>query len=340
MDNKIKEFAPVIIPTLCRYNHLKRLLESLEICKYADKTEVYIGVDYPANDKHRPGYEKIKEYLEAKQFRFKKVHIIYRERNYGIGDNGNQWDLFQRVSRHHKRYIFTEDDNEFSPNFLEYINLNLERYENDSSVLFVCGYLSKDLKLNTVYTQYSTKYKFVAWGYGGWFSKSSFLFDKNIYQILLNHPKIKDFTKTYIGKSLYMSLIRMSKGSPRLGDVIMATYQNLYDVTSIFPTISKVRNYGWDGTGSHGGYTPGISEEYFNQPIDAHYDYIEINEAPDSFAEEVGMMQREKRRQTMRRLKDKILTLSSYYLYSKLHIFWDTAKFSQKIKAIKTIINN
>ena len=44
----VNNLAPVIIPTLCRYDHFKRLMESLNKCTWADKTDVYIGLDYPA----------------------------------------------------------------------------------------------------------------------------------------------------------------------------------------------------------------------------------------------------------------------------------------------------
>ena len=81
-------YAPVIIPTLCRYKHFKECLESLSKCKWAEETEVFIGLDYPAKESHRPGYEKIKSYLkEVGDMTFKKIHVFEREVNYGAGKN-------------------------------------------------------------------------------------------------------------------------------------------------------------------------------------------------------------------------------------------------------------
>ena len=48
---EIKEFAPVLIPTLNRYEHFKRCLESLERCTWAEKTDVYVALDFPPSDK-------------------------------------------------------------------------------------------------------------------------------------------------------------------------------------------------------------------------------------------------------------------------------------------------
>ena len=37
----MNNFAPVLIPTLCRYDHLKRCIESLSACTHAEKTDLY-----------------------------------------------------------------------------------------------------------------------------------------------------------------------------------------------------------------------------------------------------------------------------------------------------------
>ena len=52
-------YAPVVIPTLNRFEHFKQCLESLERCNNADKTEVYVALDYPPSDKYVEGGEKL-----------------------------------------------------------------------------------------------------------------------------------------------------------------------------------------------------------------------------------------------------------------------------------------
>ena len=64
-DITISKYAPVIIPTLCRYKHLISLLQSLSNCRLADKTEVYVGLDYPSKPSHEIGHKKILDYLES-----------------------------------------------------------------------------------------------------------------------------------------------------------------------------------------------------------------------------------------------------------------------------------
>ena len=132
-------YAPVIIPTLCRYKHFKECLESLSKCKWAEETEVFVGLDYPAKESHRPGYEKIKSYLkEVGDMTFKKIHVFEREVNYGGGKNSKE--LKKAALERFDTYIYSEDDNVFAPNFLEYMDTCLEKYKDDSNVIAVCGY--------------------------------------------------------------------------------------------------------------------------------------------------------------------------------------------------------
>ena len=67
-------YAPVVIPTLNRYEHLKQCLESLEKCTGAEYTDVYIGVDYPPNDRYVEGWKKVDAYLQEKKQQ-RQVHM-------------------------------------------------------------------------------------------------------------------------------------------------------------------------------------------------------------------------------------------------------------------------
>lgn len=81
------KYAPVIIPTLNRYEHFKRCLESLEKCTGAEMTEVYVGLDFPPSDKYVEGWKKIDIYLKEKEVNnhFKKLIVVRRETNCGVG---------------------------------------------------------------------------------------------------------------------------------------------------------------------------------------------------------------------------------------------------------------
>lgn len=46
---------PILIPTLDRYEHFKKCIESLAKNTHANKTELVIGLDYPPSEKYMDG---------------------------------------------------------------------------------------------------------------------------------------------------------------------------------------------------------------------------------------------------------------------------------------------
>ena len=117
------KYAPIYIPTLCRSEHFIRLMESLRKNTWAKYTDVYIALDYPAKDSQKDGYNKICEYLKEDFTEFASFNLIKRDKNYGSSRNSKE--ILEYISSKYDRFIRTDDDCEFSPNFLEYINLSL-----------------------------------------------------------------------------------------------------------------------------------------------------------------------------------------------------------------------
>lgn len=126
-------YAPILITTLNRYECLRRCIESLQKNSWADKTELFISVDYPPTDKYVDGYNKIKKYLNKNIEGFKKVHVYFQEENLGVIQNC-EW-LRQLVCEKSNRYIFLEDDNELAPGFIEFCDKGLELFKDDESIL-------------------------------------------------------------------------------------------------------------------------------------------------------------------------------------------------------------
>lgn len=64
---KILNYAPILIPTLNRYEHIRRCVESLSRCTHADKTELVIGLDFPPSEKYIERWKRIDAYLAGKE---------------------------------------------------------------------------------------------------------------------------------------------------------------------------------------------------------------------------------------------------------------------------------
>ena len=101
--------VPIIIPTLCRYEHFVRCIESLKENKYARYTDIYISIDYPITEEQREGHDKIVKYV-TKISGFRKVIILSQDNN--LGQPGHSAQLIRRLKEDgYKRYILTEERN-------------------------------------------------------------------------------------------------------------------------------------------------------------------------------------------------------------------------------------
>lgn len=244
-------WAPVLIPTLNRYEHLHRCLESLKKCTYSEKTDVYIALDYPARKEHFEGYYKVKEILNKikKTHNFNQFIIIEREYNFGFGEKGNLITLINQVKKSYDYYIVSEDDNVFAPAFLDYINNALSRFYYNNKITSISGFLLS--------SQYNNKYHLLktidnsAWGSAYWVYKNKtiqkYLNREYALKVLLSISKSLKIYITY--PALLEMLILMLQKKNIWGDTLRTTYNILNGTYQLRPSISLVKNCGHDGSG-------------------------------------------------------------------------------------------
>lgn len=252
------KFAPVVIATLDRYEHFRKCIMSLSSCTHADKTEVYVALDYPPSEKYIEGWKKNKKFLETcGNLGFKELHVICRDHNYGTwkpGDEGNMRCLVKMVREKYDSYIVTEDDNVFSPCFLDYINKGLEKFQDDEKVDSIVGYklYVPGLKFcGNTFSRQSIDYNM--WGVGYWTEKT------------LSRPELdyKWFRKQLTFKNILLlkkkagiggicRLVNLSCTTKRtiVIDVDLWAYLVLTDKQQIFPSQTLVENIGLDGSGA------------------------------------------------------------------------------------------
>ncbi len=244
---KETDFAPVVIPTLCRYEHFKRCVESLAQCTYAQDTELVIGLDYPAKESHKVGWQKIREYIPTITG-FKKVTCVEREVNYGSSKNAN--DLYCYAYKQCGAMIAAEDDNEFSPSFLDFMNQCLRYYENVPSVRSVCGY-TQSIYYDTTKTHLFTTDS-SAWGFGLWKQKEDeYYAQAGICNINLLYSWNKSWRVFKHFPACLQMFMNMIARDASYGDTKRSILNILNDTYQVRPAISMVRNWGNDGSGLH-----------------------------------------------------------------------------------------
>ncbi len=287
----MNKYAAVLIPTLNRFDHFKNTVTSLKNCIDAEKTDVYIGLDFPPSEDYYEGYKKICDYLENEDFSsFGNFRVIKMTENYGVFKNFKA--LREEAFTNHDTFITMQDDIEVSKNFLSYINSALQYYENDADVVAVSGY-SYPLQWRKTEGSNSLKTNYVAaeWGIGFW--KDKFL---ELERVLENDYLYKSFVSAYKGNKLkYMidacvkdysntvlNLYYQTSLLKLVCDISMRAYLPIADKYVIMPTLSCTRNHGFDGSGLYcGNIAPCLfnnnyadTYDYDSQPIDDSDNYV------------------------------------------------------------------
>jgi hypothetical protein len=196
----------------------------------------------------------------------------------------------------YERFILSEDDNVFSPNFLVFINRGLEKYKDDPSVFSINGYtLPYNYKFgDNNYFKFNND--FSAWGFGAFsdrwnqmelFCKSGGF--KSSFS-LKNILKFKKHGYKHLWEYLYYSHAHDPQKINSV-DVVVSCYIILNDFAVICPQISTVRNEGWDNSGNSSFnqlFTQEKFEKYssrhMNQRIDENVDF-QFNGNPNNFFE-------------------------------------------------------
>lgn len=290
------KYAPFVVPTLCRSEHFIRMIESLKRNSWACYTDIIVGVDFPPSEKYSKGRQEICDYLDHGDFSaFKQLIVFKQTENLGAGKNAAF--LGNYVAQHYDRWIYCDDDCEFSPNFLEYMDKCLDAFEDDQNVVAVTGYSYPiDWVASEGATCMKQQFNSATWGLGRWVKKSVAVSEYILSRKMLDdarmviregrHEKMisRCFTK-YIQAAFNPD--NPKELMKKVSDVSLRAYLACQDKYCVSPIVSKARNHGFDGSGlfcqnvTSVDNTKSNSYDYGNQPIDdsEHFDIVLNNPA-------------------------------------------------------------
>lgn len=258
--------APVLISVLDRDNHFKNCVESLSQNIFANETHLFIALDAPFAERHKKGHQKVLEFI-PQIIGFKEVTLFQREKN--MGSSPNQFLAMEDIFKQYDRLIFTEDDNEFSPNFLDFVNQGLELFKDREDIFSISGHNY----LIDIPKSYPSNYYiwtgFDAWGVGIWkekWNQVDFSVEGNkTDKLSLNKiRKLNSIAGHYVS-----ALFNLEKSNIIHDDFAVCLHLIENNMVSVFPTVSKVKNNGLDGSGENGG----INDSYSNQVIDRSHTF-------------------------------------------------------------------
>lgn len=240
-------YAPIIIFAFNRVEAIKASVNSLLSNEEAAESDLYVYVDGPRTNRgEEPLVQAVQNYVKSIKG-FKNVYYNFSASNKGLGNS-----IIAGVSEIIEKYdkaIVVEDDLICSKNFLAFMNQGLDKYEKDNNVFSVCGY-SNIIKLPQDYG-YDAYFcvRSSSWGWATWKDRWNNV-DWELKDWDACEKQRKAFNKW--GGSDCFGMLKGWKEIRNKSWAIRFCYsQFVQKKVAIFPTISKIANEGFDGSGTN-----------------------------------------------------------------------------------------
>lgn len=244
------EKAPILITVYNRKDHFIKCIESLKMNTLANESSLVVAIDSPFRDEDVEANRAIIDYSKT-IVGFKDVALIIRKSN--IGAFKNLKLAIEEIFLRSDRLIFFEDDNVFSSDFLFFVNKGLEVFKCRKDIFSISGY---HYPINFPKTYGNNIYLwtgFSAWGAGIWKEKWENLNINKEIALSLIKENLRNYRTVLslnrIANIYIPALLNMVEQNSIQIDGYVSMYQFIQKMYTVFPTISRVRNTGHDGSG-------------------------------------------------------------------------------------------
>ena len=186
----MNSLAPIALFTYIRIDKLKKTLKYLKRNKLSKSSTLYVFSDNYKLKKDIKKIKKLRAFLNTING-FKKIYIIKRKKNFGLEKNITSG--ISKVINKHNKIIVMEDDIIVSENFLDFMNLCLNKFRDKKKVWHInawnYGFNFQKSKYNTFYWR-----AMICWGWGTWKDRWKY-YKKNPDYLIKNWSteKIKKF---------------------------------------------------------------------------------------------------------------------------------------------------
>lgn len=241
--------APIALFVYNRPVHTRQTVEALQKNVLSYESDLFIFSDAPKSEAQEKLVRDVREYVSVIQG-FKSITIVRQEKNQGLANSiiGGVTSLVERFGR----VIVLEDDLIVTPDFLEFMNRALDRYENDAQVVQISGYMfpvEPETGGDALFLPLTT-----SWGWATW-KRAWALFDPDSkgYARVKNDAKLRR-SFNLEGTYDYFSMLQ-DQLAGRVNSWAIRWYLSTFMVNGItlYPRQSLVMNIGFDGSGTHCG---------------------------------------------------------------------------------------
>ena len=217
-------------------------MEALQKNELAQESELFIYADAPKNEEATLKVHEVRQYIHSITG-FKKVHIIEREKNWGLADN--IVDGVTTIVNRFGKIIVLEDDLVTSPFFITYMNKALQLYENVGNVYSVSANMfpiEDSLRKTVLLPLIAT------WGWGTWkaqWDSASWVNDD--YNIMFQSQELQK--RFNLADYSYIDILKL----PFSKSWGIRWYFHVFkrNGLSVYPTRSLIKNVGLDGSGEN-----------------------------------------------------------------------------------------
>lgn len=256
-------WAPVVMSVYDRDKHFLQTVSSLARNEGADQTTLYISSDGPKSSEAMARVETIRSAIaELSSFKSVVAWAPFENTRGKIRD-----ELLEYVKTKHDSYIFSEDDNVFSPFFLKFMNDGLRSYSGEARVRAICGYLPPGIRVDTPHQVFLKS--FVPWGFAAWSIQRHTESPQELALRVLKDPRLfAEMNKTLP----HLARLNRKVVTENLSAEDAHTANDMFvrDQVCVFPPYSLVRNIGHDGSG-------------VNSKLDKRFTAQEISKTPVDF---------------------------------------------------------
>ena len=242
----MKKFSPLVVFTHLRINELKKCISSIKKCKESKNTHLYIISDGAVDQTQEIKVNKVRKYIRSIKG-FKKKTIYLRKKNFGLSKNIILG--ITKIINKHGRIIVLEEDIIVQKEFINFMNLSLEKYKNESKIWHISGW-NYNVNISSNFDAYCIR-TMNCWGWGTW--KNRWInYKKNPNKIINKWSKQKiskfNFDDTL---NFYSQIVRNYK--KRINTWAVFWYATIFENNKlcINPTMSLTENIGIGKKATH-----------------------------------------------------------------------------------------
>jgi hypothetical protein len=255
VSTKIGQWAPIALFIYKRPEHARRTISSLRACPGYAESPLYVFADGPKSHADAPAVQATR--ATARELLGPRAVFVERDQNRGLANSiiAGTTELCER----HGRVVVIEDDLVLAPQFLQFLNEGLERYENEPRVMQVAGHMFDVPSLadsqEALFLPMTT-----SWGWATW-KRAWDRFDPSAsgWRERLVGAEAERFD--LFGRCDYSGMLRRQMNGG-IDSWAIRWYYSVFtlDGLVLFPPRTLARHEGQDGSGTHGRFVRRITQ--------------------------------------------------------------------------------